>query len=268
MKADTKVKRFIVGTLKVEVHKNSQEAAEAAARAAATKLIELGKSEARFGVIFATGASQIKTLDPLTKIRDLPWPQIRGFHLDEYIGMSPDHPASFRRYLREHLATKVHMNEFNEIDGTAANIEQMCDEYTKKLRLVNPKLCLLGIGENGHLAFNEPAEAQFDDPRDVKVVKLDMLCRQQQFSEGWFHRLDEVPEEAITLTIPALFRVSTLIGSVPGPRKASIVRRTLEGPITAECPAAILRTHPDATVYLDLDSASALEGLPEYDRAV
>jgi glucosamine-6-phosphate deaminase len=267
MMSDVKIKRFRVGTLKVEVHENSREAAAAAAHAAATKLFELSQSDSIVGVVFATGASQLETLDALTKIPGLPWSQVRGFHLDEYLGIPHNHPASFRRYLREHLTTRVAIGEFNEIEGMACNRAEMLDEYIKRIRAANPRLCLLGIGENGHLAFNDPAEARFDDPRVMKVVKLDLLCRRQQVAEGWFNRLDEVPEEAITLTIPTLLGVSTLIGSVPGERKAKIVRRTLEGPINTDCPASVLRVHPDATIFLDLESASELIGLPEFDRA-
>jgi glucosamine-6-phosphate deaminase len=262
-----KITRFKIGTLKVEVHESSHAAAEAAALAAAEKLSQLSRVESTVGVIFATGASQINTLGALTKIKDLPWSQVKGYHMDDYIGMPPDHPASFRRYLREHLTTKVRMKEFVEIDGTAADVKQMCSDYTEGIRSTGPRLCLLGIGENGHLAFNDPAEASFDDPCDMKIVQLDTLCRQQQFAEGWFKSFDEVPEVAITLTIPALFRVPTLIGSVPGKRKAKIMRRTLEGPISTDCPASILRTHPDTTIYLDPDSASELDGLLEFHQA-
>ena len=121
-------------------------------------------------------------------------------------------------------------------------------------------MCLLGIGENGHLAFNDPGEANFEDPKDVKIVKLDSVCRQQQVEEGWFADLQEVPGRALTLTIPTLFRVPTLIISVPGRRKARIVRRTLEDTITTACPATILRTHRNATLYLDKEAASELNG--------
>ncbi len=261
-----KTKRFKVGNLKLEVHENGRAAGEAAAQAAAEKLNELRRLEATIGVIFATGASQLDTLHALT-MADVPWSQIKGFHLDEYVGMSSDHPASFRRYLRENLTSKVQMKEFLEIDGTAPDIQDVCREYIGNIQSTNPSLCLMGVGENGHLAFNDPAEARFDDPVDMKVVHLDELCREQQFAEGWFRSLDEVPTVAMTLTIPALFRVPTLIGSVPGSRKAKIMRLALEGPISTDCPASILRTHPDATVYLDKESAAELNGLLEFEEA-
>jgi len=254
-------KCYKVGKMKVEVHPSSDAAGEAAARAAARALIELGKNHNSIGVIFATGASQFKTLDALTGIGNLPWNQVRGFHMDEYVDLPADHPASFRRYLRERLTDKVQMKEFFEIDGSAPNPAQTCREYAAKLRSAVPQLCFLGIGENGHLAFNDPPVANFTDPVDVKIVQLDAVCRQQQTAEGWFSSVKEVPEYAITLTIPALFRVPKLIVSVPGPRKATIVRRAFMEPISTACPATILRTHPDATIYLDLESADELGGV-------
>jgi glucosamine-6-phosphate deaminase len=134
-------------------------------------------------------------------------------------------------------------------------------EYVQKLWAADPQLCLLGIGENGHLAFNDPAEANFNDPDAMKVVTLDAECREQQLAEGWFKTLEEVPERALTLTISTLLKIPKLIVSVPGPRKAQSVRRTLEEPVSTACPATILRTHPDVTLYLDRDSAAQLNGL-------
>jgi len=152
------------------------------------------------------------------------------------------------------------MQSFQEIDGTAPDANAVCRHYAELLRAVNAQLCLLGVGENGHLAFMDPAVADFDDPQDVKVVTLDAECRAQQVAEGWFNNLEEVPISAISVTIPAILRVPKLIVSVPGARKAAIVRRTLEEAISTSCPATILRTHPDATLYLDQDSASELDG--------
>ncbi len=247
--------------MKVEVHPDSRAAGAAAAQAASRELIELAKAFDSVGVIFATGASQFETLNELTRIANLPWNQIRGFHMDEYVGLSVDHPASFRRYLRERLTGKVRMRKFSEIDGNVPDPEKTSRDYAGELRNADPQLCLLGIGENGHLAFNDPPVANFTDPLDAKIVRLDPVCRQQQMAEGWFSSIDQVPERAITLTIPALFRVPTLIVSVPGSRKAKIVRRAFEEPVSTECPATILRTHPNATVYLDSESARELDGV-------
>lgn len=153
------------------------------------------------------------------------------------------------------------MKKFFEVDGTTSDPERTCREYAAELRSANPQLCLLGIGENGHLAFNDPGEADFNDPVDMKIVHLDTACRQQQAAEGWFKTFQDVPERAMTLTIPALLRVPKLILSVPGPRKAKIMRRTLEEPISTNCPATILRTHPDVTIYLDEASAAELDNI-------
>jgi glucosamine-6-phosphate deaminase len=255
------VKYLQAGMMKVEVHPSSRAAGAAAARAAADALVKLSKTSKSIGVIFATGASQLDTLAALTAIEGLPWNQVLGFHMDEYVGISPDHPASFVGYMRDRLVQKVHMGAFVEIDGTSRDPEQTGRDYAAKLRAANPQLCLLGVGENGHLAFNDPIVADFEDPFDAKVVRLDAECRQQQSAEGWFENVDLVPERAITLTIPTLLRVPKLIVSVPGSRKAKIVRRALEEETSTACPATILRSHPDATMYLDVESASELQEL-------
>jgi glucosamine-6-phosphate deaminase len=256
---NVRAKHLQVEALKIEIYQNSQAAGVAAAQAVADALRELGKSGAAVTVIFATGASQLDTLDALTGMPGVPWDQVSGFHMDEYVGIADTHPASFRRYLRERLVQKVHMKEFFEIDGNAPDPEKAARAYAQKLRAAEPRLCLLGIGENGHLAFNDPGVADFTDPVDAKVVHLDSLCRQQQTAEGWFASAAEVPEAAITLTIPTLLRVPKLIVSVPGKRKGHIVRRALEEPISTACPATILRTHPNVTLYLDLESAKELD---------
>ena len=259
--AITALDSFRVGNLNIEVYPDAKLAGQAAAERAAMTLRQLAVgSTGDIGVIFATGASQIPTLEALTALHDLPWKRVIGFHMDEYEGMSPDHPASFRRYMRERLTGRVSMKEFHEIDGTG-NLEELCRSYADSLDAANPQLCLLGIGENGHLAFNDPPVADFHDPLRMKVVELDDACKQQQFAEGWFARFEEVPGRAVTLTIPTLMRVPRLIASVPGPRKAHIVYRSLTEPITTACPATLLRTHPDCTVYLDRESASELNNL-------
>ena len=246
--------------MKVEIHPSAQAAGAAAARAAARHLTALGRIRDSIAVVFATGASQFEMLNELTGVAGLPWNKVSGFHMDEYVGLSANHPASFRGYLRQRLTGKVRMKEFCEIDGSSPDPELTGSEYADRLRSAEPQLCLLGIGENGHLAFNDPPVADFADPLDVKTVQLDEACRQQQVAEGWFGSVEEVPRYAITLTIPALFRVPKLIVSVPGKRKAEIVRRAFEEPVSTRCPATILRTHPDATVYLDLESARELGG--------
>lgn len=255
------VKSFRVGNMNVEVHGDKKAAGMAAARSAADAIRSLTENYDSLAVIFATGLSQMQTLDALTSIEGLPWGKIEGFHMDEYVGISADHPASFRRYLRERLTSKVAMKEFHEIDGSAPDPENTASDYSALLRAANPQLCLLGIGENGHLAFNDPGVADFSDPQDAKIVYLDAACRGQQVAEGWFASDDEVAAAAITLTIPALLRVPRLIVSVPGHRKAAVVRRALSESLSTDCPATILRTHPNTTVYLDLESAAQLDGV-------
>jgi glucosamine-6-phosphate deaminase len=257
--------RLNAGTLKLEIHPDGKAAGRAAAQAAEEELRRLDRSGKDFGVIFATGASQIDMLEALTSTPGLPWRRVLGFHMDEYVNLDEHHPASFRRYLRERLTGRVPMRAFFEMDGNAENIDSFAMEYIRKLDAANPRLCLLGIGENGHLAFNDPGEADFNDPLPIKVVTLDDACRQQQVSEGWFATREEVPRHALTLTIPTLLRVPKLIVTVPGSRKATAVRRTLEDMLTTDCPSTILRTHPDATIYLDVDSAA---GLGNYDLPI
>jgi glucosamine-6-phosphate deaminase len=253
------VRRFTQGKLCVEIHPDRESAAQAAA-AAFTAAID-GAKTTEIGAVFATGASQLALLAQITKLHGIPWERIRGFHLDEYVGLPQAHRASFRRYLREHLVSRVPIGSFLELDGTASDPERVCTEYARALREASPQVCLLGIGENGHLAFNDPGIADFSDPADVKIAELDEVCRQQQVAEGWFASFAEVPERAITLTIPAILRIPQLIVSAPGSRKAAIMRRTLTEEISTACPATILREHPNATVYLDQDSATELAAL-------
>ena len=257
--ANREGKSLKLGTLKLEIYPTREAAGVAAAQAAAKALTELGAARESVGVIFATGASQIETLRALTRIGQIPWDRVHGFHMDDYIGLPVDHPASFGAYLREKLTRLVPMKEFLEIDGNAPDPEQTCRDYAKALRAADPQVCLLGIGENGHLAFNDPEEANFNDPEDVKIVHLDQVCREQQAAEGWFKTSAEIPARAITLTMPCLFRVPKLIISVSGKRKAHVMRRTQQDPISTACPSTILRTHPDATVYLDEDAAAELQ---------
>jgi glucosamine-6-phosphate deaminase len=255
------ITKFRRGTLAIEIHKDGAAAGEAAAQAAGQALRRLGHEDSKIPVIFATGGSQINFLRALTEMGDLPWTRVQAFHMDEYVGIAVDHRASFCRYLRERLSQKVPIGEFFFIDGLARDLARTCRDYADNLRMASPQLCMMGIGENGHLAFNDPPVADFNDPLDMKVVRLDASCREQQVAEGWFKSPAEVPESALTLTIPTLFRVPQLIVTVPGARKAAIVRRALEEPISTACPATILRTHSNATMYLDSESAAELDGL-------
>lgn len=252
------ITRLRVDTLHVEVHPNSKSSSHAAAEAASQAICKLCKVQDLIGVVFATGSSQLDMLNSLVNREEIPWDKIVGFHLDEYVDLDENHAASFRRYLRQNLTSRVPIHKFFEIDGNAPDLDSFCRAYAKKLREANPQLCLLGIGENGHLAFNDPGEADFYDPREMKVALLDSACRKQQAAEGWFRTWEEVPNRALTLTIPTIMHVPELILSVPGGRKAEIVRRTLHEAISEDCPATILRTHPNATIFLDSESAAEL----------
>jgi glucosamine-6-phosphate deaminase len=178
--------------------------------------------------------------------------------MDEYVGIGANHPASFRRYLRARLVERVPFAAFHFLEGDAIDVDAECERYSALLRDHPLDLCCLGIGENGHLAFNDPPVADFEDALDVKVVELDEACRRQQVGEGHFPDIPAVPTHAITVTIPALLRASSVLAIVPEARKAEPVRRALEGPISTACPATILRRQAHATLYLDVDSASGL----------
>lgn len=250
---------FKVDTVAVAIYEDATSLGKAAAHAAASWLRSQEQQRQELPVVFAAARSQAHTLAALTAFTDLPWNKIIAFHMDEYLGLPETHPASFRHFLRDHLTGKVPLLSSHMIDGSESDSQRTCVQYAELLRLHPPVLGLLGIGENGHIAFNDPAVADFDDPHEVKIVTLDDVCRYQQVAEGWFKTLSEVPQQAITLTIPALLRAPKVIVSVPGNRKAEIVKRTLRDGISPECPATILRTHSDATLYLDRDSASMIQ---------
>jgi glucosamine-6-phosphate deaminase len=240
--------------LAVHAFDTAVDAGQAAAAHAADRIEKLAKERDEIAIIFATGVSQLPLLRTLIRRADLPWDRIVGFHMDEYIGISDRHRASFRRYLREELSEQVAMKAFHGIQGDAPDPQRECDRYAALLRQHDPQLCFLGIGENGHIAFNDPHEANFEDPLDVKIVELDEISRQQQVNEGWFASDAEVPVRAITLTIPTLMRVPELIVSAPEARKREIVARTLNEPVSTACPSTILRTHPNAHLYVDAEA--------------
>ncbi len=242
--------------LKVHVYETSTQLGAAAAQHVAERIRLLAAENDVVPVLFATGASQLETLRALVQMPGIPWERVIGFHMDEYIGISGQHPASFRCYLHEELVRHVPMRHFYYMDGNAPDPGEFCLRYAALLREHEPQLCLAGIGENGHLAFNDPHEADFDDPVDVKIVTLDEACRGQQVAEGWYPSLHDVPSQAITLTMPALIRVPEIILSVPGKRKHAVIQRTINEAVSTTCPSTILRTHANAHVYVDENSYS------------
>jgi glucosamine-6-phosphate deaminase len=209
-------------------------------------------------VILATGNSQIKFLEQLIALGGIDWSRITLFHMDEYLGIDGNHPASFRRYMRERVEQRVKPKAFNYLEGDAALPLNECARYARLLEAQPIDLCCLGIGENGHLAFNDPPVADFHDPHKVKLVQLDPACRQQQVSEGHFPNLAAVPPYAFTLTIPALCLAEKMLCIAPEKRKAKAVFDALRGPVSTACPASFLRKQAQATLFLDSDSASLL----------
>lgn len=245
--------------LKVKIHANRVALGNAAGEAAAAALRDLLRQQDSVAIVFAAAPSQNETHAALREATGIDWGRITALHMDEYAGISSGHPASFRHFLHSSLFDHLRVRAFHEIAGDAPDVAGECERYAELLRSAGPALCILGIGENGHLAFNDPP-ADFNDSMDVKLVNLDLVCREQQVHDGCFKNLDEVPRQAITLTVPALMRIPKLILAVPGATKAEAVRAALEGPVTPNCPASVLREHPDATLFLDSDSAALLAG--------
>ncbi|MGQ9780217.1 MAG: glucosamine-6-phosphate deaminase [Bacillota bacterium] len=245
--------------LSVEIHPDRRSLGRAAGEAVVAKIRELLGRQARVRMVFAAAPSQNEFLETLSAAEGIDWKRVTAFHMDEYLGLSADAPQSFRRYLKEHLFDRVHPGEVHLIAGEAPSPEEECARYARLLAEAPIDIVCLGIGENGHLAFNDPPVADFADPEMVKVVRLDEACRRQQVHDGCFARLEAVPTHAITLTIPVLFSGGWLYCVVPGPTKREAVKKALTGPISTTCPASILRIHPRARLYLDRDAAAWLE---------
>ncbi|MGA2837501.1 MAG: glucosamine-6-phosphate deaminase [Acidimicrobiales bacterium] len=242
----------------IEVLDSPAALASAAADEAAAVIESAVARNGTANAMFATGNSQLAFVDALVDpSRDLPWAHVTVFHMDEYVGIGPDHPASFERWIRQRIVERARPGAAYYLDGLAVpDVE--CDRYAGLLATHPLDLCCLGIGENGHLAFNDPGVADFEDPRDVKVVELDQACRRQQVGEGHFAVESEVPGTAVTVTVPALLRATRVLAVVPEARKAVPVRDALLGPVSVACPASILQRMAHATVYLDADSAALL----------
>ncbi len=208
--------------------------------------------------ILATGNSQIRFLKELVALGGVDWSKVTLFHMDEYLGVPADHPACFRRYMKERVASLVHPRAFHYLGGDADLPLDECARYTALLKAQPIDLCCLGVGENGHIAFNDPPVARFDDAHWVKLVKLDDACKMQQVKEGHFPSLEAVPPYAFTLTIPALCSAKKMICLAPEKRKALPIKAALQGPVSTACPASYLRTQPQCDLLLDTDSASLL----------
>ncbi|MBQ8882271.1 MAG: glucosamine-6-phosphate deaminase [Clostridia bacterium] len=221
-------------------------------------IVKLLKTQPQINMIFAAAPSQNEVLSSLVADGDIEWSRINAYHMDEYIGLDYSAPQGFGNFLRRNLFSLVPFNSVNCIDSTAKDSEKECNRYAKLLADNPADIVVLGIGENGHIAFNDPPVADFNDSKAVKVVKLDEVCRNQQVNDGCFDNIEKVPTHAITLTVPTLIKAPYLFCIVPAKTKAQAVFNTINGKIDESCPATILRKIDGATLYLDADSASLL----------
>jgi len=249
------------------IYKTVQELGAAAAAQAAEAIKEAIRTKAEANIILATGVSQFETLKNLVAppafLRKqegggIDWPKVTMFHLDEYIGLPPDHPASFRKYLAERFVDKVpDLKAVHFINGDADDPQQACDRLGNIIANHPIDVALVGIGENGHLAFNDPP-ADFETEEPFIVVELDERCRGQQLGEGWFESLEQVPQRAISMSIRQIMKSACIIVSVPEKRKAEAVKNALQGQVTNMCPASILQRHPNCKIFMDEEAASLL----------
>ncbi len=239
------------------VSENNSDLGEKAGKSAAEKIKQTIAENGQANIILATGSSQFETISNLLKDRGIDWSKVNMFHLDEYIGLSESHQASFRRYLRERFITQVpSLMSYTLINGEG-DIDEELKRLSEKISQHPIDVALVGIGENGHLAFNDPP-ADFETEQAYIVVDLDLACRQQQLGEGWFNSLSEVPQKAISMSIRQIILSKSIVCSVPDLRKAGAVKNTLKQDVSPMFPASILQNHPDCELYLDADSASLL----------
>ncbi len=240
----------------IKICENKKEMGYEAAQDAVKLLRAAVEQHGKARIIVATGSSQFDFLEALTSLEGTPWPNVTMFHLDEYIGLPEDHPASFRRYLRERLISKVRPGEVHLLNPGSSPSKE-CKRVEALLQEAPIDIAFVGIGENGHLAFNDPP-ADFETEDAYLVVNLDTQCRQQQLGEGWFASLEDVPRQAVSMSIRQIMKSKHILCVVPEGRKAAAVAATLRSPVSPEVPASILKNHPSTILYLDRDSASLL----------
>ncbi len=251
-------KKLKVDNLDVLIYETTVDMGKAAADFVQRKLSEAITEKGSANLILATGASQFKFLEAL-KERNIEWQKITVFHLDEYKDISDSHPASFRNYLKNRILDAVKPKKIHFLNGDAEDIEAEMNLYSEALKNHPIDIACIGIGENGHIAFNDPPVADFNDPKLVKLVTLDEACRNQQLGEGWFPTFDDVPEQALTLTITSILNCKAISCVVPDERKAEAVYNTLYHDISTDCPATILRNHKETKLFLDAASASKID---------
>lgn len=246
--------------MKIEIFKTKEELGQAAARDGAQLINEAIAQRNEANIIVATGASQFEMLASLIE-EDIDWEKISAFHLDEYIGLPITHPASFRKYLKERFVSKVPLKAFFYIDGEG-DVNAECVRLNRTIVQYPIDVAFVGIGENAHLAFNDPP-ADFNIEEPYIPVDLDEDCRKQQFGEGWFNSLEEVPGKAISMTVQQILKSRYIICSVPDERKARAVKNVIEGKVSPDVPASILQTHSNTTIYLDTASSSTIKQAAE-----
>ena len=251
------IKSFQKDKLKVEIYDSVDLMAKASALKAAGLLNKAIAEKGEANLILATGASQFSFYKHFQG-QQIDWGKITVFHLDEYKDLPESHPASFRKYLKERILNIVQPKQVYFLEGDSEDILGVIARYEKLLKNHSVDVACIGIGENGHIAFNDPPVADFNDLHWVKVVQLDEACRKQQLSEGWFPTLNDVPREALSLTIPAIMASMAIICTVPDKRKAEAVKNILLGEINTSCPGSILRRHPNAVLLLDRNAASKI----------
>lgn len=243
--------------LKVKIFATRSEMGFAAAKVVSEKIRELLRDKEYANIIFASAPSQNEFLAALLEM-EVDWPKINAFHMDEYVGLEKDSPQGFGNFLKERLFSKVPLRQANYLDGNADDPEEECNRYAKLLEQYPTDIVCLGIGENTHLAFNDPHDAFFDDPKIVKVVALDEVCRAQQINDGCFAALEEVPTYALTITIPPLFKSTYAYAIAPGDLKANAIYHTIHSDIEEKYPSTILRRHPNAVLFIDENSAKRI----------
>jgi len=248
-----------VPALQLTIHKDRTDLGEAAARQAVDALIGTCREAGSATLVVATGTSQFEVLTSLSQASAVPWGSVTIFHLDEYVGLGPEHPASFRRFLLDRFINRLPQPPaaFHQIDGLAADPAAECRRLAGLVPATSFDVALIGIGENAHLAFNDPP-ADFATPHPYLVVQLDERCRQQQVGEGWFPNLDAVPTEAISMSVRRILASQLLICSVPDQRKADAVKATVEGVVTPDVPASILQEHHNCWLHVDRAAATTL----------
>ena len=244
--------------LTVNVYESRTEMGEAAAADIKACILSLLQTKETVNMIFAAAPSQNEVLYALATDTEIPWNRVNAFHMDEYIGLSADAPQGFGNFLKEHIFGLADFKSVSYINVSASDAEAECERYAALLAKHPTDIVVMGIGENGHIAFNDPPVADFKDPKAVKPVELDQVCRNQQVNDGCFARLEDVPKTAITLTVPTLFAGDHLFCIVPARTKARAVKATLCDEINEKCPATVLRRHESAILYLDGDSSSLL----------